>query len=565
MLKKIKSNFWIILILFLALFIRTYKLADYPEAVDEDEMSMGYISYSLMTSGTDEYGNKFPIYFKSVDDYKYGLYSYLSIPAISLFGLNDFSVRLTSAVFGALSVLIIYLVIVELLANKTAANLTAFVLALNPLHIHFSRVAYSNITGAFLTMLSVLFLIKFLKSYKIKLLIPMIITFVMAIYTYQSYRLILPLSLLLISVIYLFGKTKSIKDFVLNKKRIGIVLFVNLFLILITLFSFISKESRARTQDIGTLSNLPKLIESFSEDNIAGSKLITTRIFHNKYLETSKGVIGRYLSYFDPKFLFLETDSSATRHGTPDMGVLFLIELPLFLIGLYFIFKSSQTNLLIPLILMFTAAIPASLVLDGRSTTRSIFLVYGLSMVVGLGIYQLLKIINYKIVFPVLIFLYLISFTYFYHQYTVHKVYHHPWNSDVGLSEMVDLVLNKHFDNYEKVVVSKGHYISFLFYTQTPAKNFIDKTGIFEKLIFHMPYDCPAIGQEDVLYVCFGYKVPKAGRVIEVIRYRDGLPAILLVDFNEKQSGSLPERVEWGEDVPFYKLDEKDYWPNNSR
>ena len=86
-----------------------------------------------------------------------------------------------------------------------------------------------------------------------------------------------------------------------------------------------------------------------------------------------------------------------------------------------------------------------------------------------------------------------------------------------------------------------------------------------EKLIFNMPHDCPALGQKKVLYVCFGYKVPKSARVLEVYRFKDGLPAIFLVDFNQKQEGSLPDRLEWGEEIPTYKLDEKDYWPTDNR
>jgi hypothetical protein len=77
-----------------------------------------------------------------------------------------------------------------------------------------------------------------------------------------------------------------------------------------------------------------------------------------------------------------------------------------------------------------------------------------------------------------------------------------------------------------------------------------------------MPYDCPPIGQKNTLYVCFGYKVPKTGRVIEVIRYRDGLPAIILVDFNEKQLGPLPKRLEWNEEQSKINLN-GNYWPEN--
>lgn len=42
-LKFFKTNFWLILIFVFALFLRTYGLKKYPEAIDEDEMSLDYI------------------------------------------------------------------------------------------------------------------------------------------------------------------------------------------------------------------------------------------------------------------------------------------------------------------------------------------------------------------------------------------------------------------------------------------------------------------------------------------------------------------------------------------
>lgn len=50
--------------------------------------------------------------------------------------------------------------------------------------------------------------------------------------------------------------------------------------------------------------------------------------------------------------------------------------------------------------------------------------------------------------------------------------------------------------------------------------------------IFHTPNECPAIGK------------PKT-RIIEIIRYRDGQPAILLIDFDGKQE-TLPSKAVWG-------------------
>ena len=296
--------------------------------------------------------------------------------------------------------------------------------------------------------------------------------------------------------------------------------------------------------------NTPALVENFSEDNIAGTKLLVTRIFHNKLEIAGLDFAKRYLWYFDPKTIFIEQSSSSGRHFIPGIGLVYLVELPFFIYGLLKMKKSF-----VPLLLLAIAPIPGAMVADSVSFTRSVFLIYPISIISAYGIYQLTEKFKLNILLQILIVgLFAANFSFFVHQYIVHKTFHHPWYSDVGLVEMVEGVKKK-IDNYDKVVISKGHYIPFLFVNKK----------LDEKLIFNMPHDCPALGQKKVLYVCFGYKVPKSARVLEVYRFKDGLPAIFLVDFNQKQEGSLPDRLEWGEEIPTYKLDEKDYWPTDNR
>lgn len=566
MISLIKKNFWLILIVLISILLRTYKLSSYPEAIDEDEMSLGYISYSLLHSGTDEYNNKFPIYFKSVGDYKYGLYSYFAMLPISLFGLSEFSTRLMSSIFGVLSVIAIYYLGVEIFKNKKIGLVSALILCLNPTFIHFSRVAYNNVMGGFFATFSILLFIKVVKKFNYKKLFFWLLFYTLSIFSYQAYRVILPVIFVLIPVILL--KKKEIKKGVVK------LIILNLVSISLIVFSFLPKESRARAQGFSTLVNSASLTESFSEDNLAGSKLLTTRINHNKVQSFSLDYLKRYLTYFDPKFVFLETGGSE-RHSTPGVGLLYLIELPILILSIYLMSRRGKSkDLLIPIVLVLVAPLGASFVLDPSSTTRSLFLVYGYSLILGYGIYSIFSFKLFKrykfITSLLLVGLYLFNFSYFYHNYVVHKVYHHPWNSDVGLKEMSLSIYEKYITKYDKVVVSKGHYIPFLFYginnknINFSLNDFANKTGVFSKLIFGMPVDCPSMGQKNVLYVCFGYKVPKAARLIEVFRYRDGQPAIILVDFNRSQEGALPDKVEWGEDGKNIKLGEKEYWPNSN-
>ena len=56
-------------------------------------------------TGRDEHGELFPIYFKAFGEYKNPVFIYACVPVIGLFGPEVFAVRLTSVLFGSLTVI----------------------------------------------------------------------------------------------------------------------------------------------------------------------------------------------------------------------------------------------------------------------------------------------------------------------------------------------------------------------------------------------------------------------------------------------------------------------------
>ncbi len=129
----------LILIILLAGLLRIPAIGEYPAGLNADEAAIGYNSYSLLQTGKDEYGNSWPLSFVSFGDYKPGLYFYMVMPFIAALGINEFAVRLPSALFGIGTVLLVYFLAKELFNQKGAALASALLLAITPWHIHFSR------------------------------------------------------------------------------------------------------------------------------------------------------------------------------------------------------------------------------------------------------------------------------------------------------------------------------------------------------------------------------------------------------------------------------------------
>src|SRR3990172_5419713 len=106
---KPKQLLFLAAVTLISIVIRFYQLGNIPNGLATDEADIGYNAYSIIRTGADVYGRKFPLFFQSLDDYKPGLIFYLSIPAVSAFGLTDFSIRLAPALFGIITPTLIFI------------------------------------------------------------------------------------------------------------------------------------------------------------------------------------------------------------------------------------------------------------------------------------------------------------------------------------------------------------------------------------------------------------------------------------------------------------------------
>ena len=139
--------FWagLLIIATLATVLRVARLTDVPPGFFCDEAGNGYNSFLLLTTGRDENHELLPLYVWSFGvAYKNPVFIYASTLPIALFGLSEFSVRLTSALFGVLAVLGIGL-LGRLAFGAAGGLIAALLLTVVPWHLHFSRIAFELI------------------------------------------------------------------------------------------------------------------------------------------------------------------------------------------------------------------------------------------------------------------------------------------------------------------------------------------------------------------------------------------------------------------------------------
>ena len=321
------------LILFTAAILRLWDFGKVPISPDWDEVALGYNAYSLLHTGRDEYGKFLPIVLRSFDDYKPALYAYFSIPAVALFGLNTFAVRLPSAVFGVLAVIATYFLVKELfktnpkseilnpkqiqntkykiLNTEMIALLSAFLLAISPWHIQFSRVAFEANVGVALNVFGILFFLKAFKKPWFLLLSALMLG--LSLHVYQSEKVFVPL--LIAILVSSFRK----EFFSIRKKYIYISLIIFTIICLpLILFTLTNKDALSRAKGVSIFSNA-SIIEANTE-KIARDKAnndILGLVLDNRRIEFAKYVAGGYLSHLDLNWLFITGDIS--RHHAPNM------------------------------------------------------------------------------------------------------------------------------------------------------------------------------------------------------------------------------------------------------
>ncbi|GLW54223.1 glycosyltransferase family 39 protein [Kitasatospora phosalacinea] len=198
-----------------AAILRLWRFPDLPGGLNQDEASAGYESFSLLTNGTDRWGNPWPAYFPSWGSGQNVLLSYLSIPFIGLFGLSEFSVRLVPVLLGIGAVPLLYAAL-RRFVDTPAALVGAGLLAVTPWHITASRWALESNILPFFLLAGVTTLGYAYTSSRARRLIPFSLVFLaLALYAYGVAIMVVPV----IGGLYLAARYRTVLQ---NRLPVGL-------------------------------------------------------------------------------------------------------------------------------------------------------------------------------------------------------------------------------------------------------------------------------------------------------------------------------------------------------
>ncbi|MBI2599056.1 glycosyltransferase family 39 protein [Candidatus Curtissbacteria bacterium] len=485
-------NKFLLSVILLAAFLRFYKLDSFPVSPSWDEVAIGYNAYSIAQTARDEYGKKFPLLFQSFNDYKLPGYIYLDALFIKLFGLSQFWVRFPSALLGTLAVLSTYFLAKKLFEgtqngwqlwkgsrqradslhgqekleskiksstggretidrprSKAIALLSAFLLAISPWHLQFSRAAFESNAALTIVILGLTCIFYGFKNRFLATLSVPILS--LSLYFYYSPRIFVPLILVALFVIYKKEIAKNYKYFML-----GVI--VSLIIVVPIAVKIVSPQGLKRVQEVSIFKDTSiiepyVLARSQTENPLSG-------IFLNRRIPLAFEAFHSYFSHFSPGFLFFGDDPNP-RHKSVFHGNLYLVELPLLLIGLAILIgqKARKSKLLI-LSWLLIAPLPASLAKEFPHSLRALLMLPALIFITSPALARILKSQIMKVVFALIFALSLINYLYTY--YVVYpKARSESWA--YGYQQALSKA-SKLESAYDRIIFTGHYWKPYIFY-----------------------------------------------------------------------------------------------------
>jgi len=416
--------------------------------------------------------------------------------------LSMLSGRLPYAIFGVLSVLLVYYLVKSILKNNSIALLSAITISISVWQIQLSRLAHDASFALFFYLLGTVLFIRIKKNNLSTVLWSMIALF-LAFYSYAATRVIF-IPFLIILAWYKF------KD--LNKKQMYLI--ISFTIIIFGLFGYLGITQKATQYGAGAFFFMDKGNTALQvELQRRGSQepgLINT-IYHNKLTYWYKTFVDQYSYAFSPEFLFTSQEGSGI-YSIWGRGELYNFEAILILLGAVYLILRKRRESIFILLMLLASVLPSGLGINSPTYfTRSELMLPFLYILIGSGVYSIsLFIKNYKFkgfFYALLIIVYLFAFSGYLFQY------YFDWsksNAKYYSKSTQDLIykINFYKDTQKKIIISgatDNTFLHYAFYNNLDpnlVQENINKTPIiFNNVTFQK--DCLKLMPLNTIYISY--------------------------------------------------------------
>lgn len=538
----------LICIFALAILLRFYNLSTNPPALTWDEASWGYNAYTLGETGKDEFGKFLPVtYLESFGDFKPPMYAYLSVVPVKLLGMTEFSVRFISALFGSITVLLTFFLVSVLFAHSKQKNYlglgAAFLLAISPWHILLSRAAFEANVATFFIVLGVTLFLFSTAATKVKvyLFALSLLSFLAAMYTFNTSRVFLPLFVFALFVL----KHKVL----LSNWKKSIIGLIPAVLLAVPLGLFlITPQAQLRYQEVNIFSDV-SVIKRVNQQIENDHNSIFSKAIHNRRLAYGVEYIKHYLDNVDPGFLFIHGDGNP-KFSIQDVGQMYIWELPFLLLGGFLLFRKREGNWVVLPIWFILGIIPAATARETPHALRIETIIPVPQILVAYGIvyaakfisdakYQLLGFRVRNIIFGVFGVFVLFNFLYFVHSYFVHYPVKYAQEWQYGYKDAVSFAESQK-KSYEAIYMTDAlgrPYIYTLLYGNYAPDTLVKDSNVTREALgfvhvnrvgkYFFYETLPRNSSKKILYIDQPGKVPDSAQIVKRFLLPNGNAALV--------------------------------------
>lgn len=503
--KQQLTGICVFIILIIAFLLRTYSISTIPPSLSWDEVSIGYNAYSLLKTGKDEHGRFMPLdTFIAYGDYKPPLYIYSTIPFIALFGLNEASVRLPSALFGTLTIFVVYLLLYELIQIKdyglTSDNqksfrniyrlfpvVAALLLTFSPWHINISRAGFEANTALFFITLGIYLFFRTRRDPTIWYFVW--IPFVASIYTFNSARVFSPL----IALWIIFTSRHSLSA---HKKQFVIGICIALILLVPIVGHLFSKEARLRFQEVNIFSDI-SIINTSNARISYENNAWWVKILQNRRVGYARSYLIHFFDHFELWYLFIRGDGNP-KFSIQDVGQLYIADLFFLIPGILWMFSNASGLSWFLVYWLIASIIPAAAARETPHALRTlngvpvwyIFISAGVIVYADMLLNGLRKgnILKRLMIVTVVAGIYMFNVGYYLHNYYSHYAKEFSGDWQYGYREALRYIANIE-DNYQRIYITDTigrPYMYTLFYMRydpgkylSERKSYVDASGFY--------------------------------------------------------------------------------------
>lgn len=412
----------------LGAFSRLYQIQLVPASISYDELDHVINGQSIFYTGKDIQGEHFfwELYPTQTHTFTAEL-SGLWHSFVSFLPLPNFTIaRLPNVIAGFVASGGFAFFVYQVFRSRKIALIVLALMLVSPWHILLSRTAYEAPIALAWLIISIVFFWQMLEKRKNKqkiiYLALTIFCMLASFYTYHGYKMLFPFIFFLV---FLWNRKTSIKTSFTKKgikeiSNYAIPLILFFWLVVFSLFSYRLNEGHYgnRTSEISILNTegATQKVNTVRQGSLENQY---KSLFINKGTVLSDQIENNFLESFDPAMLFFSGFDKSYVLGLWEHGFLYIIQLPLILVGFMWASKYKSRDTIFLLILVLISIIPVVIHTNTSVALRSGLLIPILILFSALGAYVLIanKYFGKPIVVTVLFLVTLVSVFRFQHMY----------------------------------------------------------------------------------------------------------------------------------------------------